>query len=205
MQWCVCAHQLTLLLLLTLCTALCNTATTTTQQDVVVEPVAETQTQYLRGSWDRTSDRDTAGGPLRLIDEHTGVKSNPKWCQNPQYWLRLPEAASYDSCDVKLVLRRTADVSGNGVSLVGGGSGASTALSAPRASKPGKVPTGGATSAGGSSGNTGGCVFVYTYCIEVEFVGLCIWHACKLLLLLRELDSHRQAKVNNTAFSAMCL
>src|SRR4051812_29345070 len=37
-------------------------------QDVVVEPVAETHTQYLRGCWERSSDRDTAGGPLRLTD-----------------------------------------------------------------------------------------------------------------------------------------
>lgn len=47
-------------------------------------------TQYLHGSWDRTSERDTAGGPLRLVDENKGVKNNPKWCQNPQYLLKIP-------------------------------------------------------------------------------------------------------------------
>lgn len=46
--------------------------------------------QYLHGSWDRTSDRDTAGGPLRLVDENKGIKNNPKWCQNPQYLLNIP-------------------------------------------------------------------------------------------------------------------
>ncbi|CAM9968754.1 unnamed protein product, partial [Sphacelaria rigidula] len=60
------------------------------RRDVCVEPVAETHTVYLHGSWDRTSERDTAGGPLRLVDENKGVKNNPKWCQNPQYLLNIP-------------------------------------------------------------------------------------------------------------------
>ncbi|CBN74523.1 conserved unknown protein [Ectocarpus siliculosus] len=60
------------------------------RKDVCVEPVTETFTSYLHGSWDRTSDRDTAGGPLRLVDENKGVKNNPKWCQNPQYLLNIP-------------------------------------------------------------------------------------------------------------------
>ena len=53
-------------------------------------PFALALWQYLHGSWDRTSDRDTAGGPLRLVDENKGVKNNPKWCQNPQYLLNIP-------------------------------------------------------------------------------------------------------------------
>eukprot|EP00752_Nemacystus_decipiens_P004064 g3721.t2 len=79
------------------------------KKDVCVEPVTETFTTYLHGSWDRTSDRDTAGGPLRLVDEHKGVKNNPKWCQNPQYLLNIPARAEYESVDVKLVLRRQSD------------------------------------------------------------------------------------------------
>ncbi|CAN0393668.1 unnamed protein product, partial [Ectocarpus sp. 12 AP-2014] len=79
------------------------------RKDVCVEPVTETFTSYLHGSWDRTSDRDTAGGPLRLVDENKGVKNNPKWCQNPQYLLNIPARAQYESVDVKLVLRRQGD------------------------------------------------------------------------------------------------
>ncbi|CAM9184574.1 unnamed protein product [Hapterophycus canaliculatus] len=79
------------------------------RKDVCVEPVTETFTSFLHGSWDRTSDRDTAGGPLRLVDENKGVKSNPKWCQNPQYLLKIPARAPYESVDVKLVLKRQAD------------------------------------------------------------------------------------------------
>ncbi|KAG5190210.1 hypothetical protein JKP88DRAFT_175932 [Tribonema minus] len=111
------------------------------QSDVVMEPVPETHTLYLRGTWDRTSERDTAGGPLRLPEEAPsgsggggggggkegrGVRNNPKWCQNPQFWLRIPDGAAYDSVDVKLVLRRVADGPG------GGGGGA-------RGGKPPKV------------------------------------------------------------------
>ncbi|CAM9797164.1 unnamed protein product [Pylaiella littoralis] len=79
------------------------------KKDVCVEPVTETFTSYLHGSWDRTSDRDTAGGPLRLVDENKGVKNNPKWCQNPQYLLNIPARAQYESVDVKVVLRRQGD------------------------------------------------------------------------------------------------
>eukprot|EP00903_Cladosiphon_okamuranus_P016865 g15549.t2 len=79
------------------------------RKNVCVEPVRETFTTYLNGSWDRTSDRDTAGGPLRLVDENKGVKNNPKWCQNPQYLLNIPARAQYESVDVKLVLRRQSD------------------------------------------------------------------------------------------------
>jgi len=71
-----------------------------------VERIPDTNTIYLPGSWDRVGDKDTAGGPLRLFDERAGGKDNPRWCQNPQYWLTLLPGTEA-SVDVKIVLRRT--------------------------------------------------------------------------------------------------
>ncbi|CAN0117206.1 unnamed protein product, partial [Phaeothamnion confervicola] len=91
-----------------------------------VEPVPETTSIYLRGAWERGSDRDTAGGPLKVVvDESKGARSNPKWCQNPQYWLTLPpELSADDSVDIKIVLRRThGDGGGGGGGTGGGGAG----------------------------------------------------------------------------------
>ncbi|CAM9181791.1 unnamed protein product [Heterosigma akashiwo] len=71
-----------------------------------VERLPETHTAYLPGAWERTSNRDTAGGPLRVFDDKAGGRDNPRWCQNPQYWITLPPGAEA-SVDIKLVLRRT--------------------------------------------------------------------------------------------------
>jgi len=59
----------------------------------------------LAGSWDKTSSRDTAGGPLKKKTD-SGFKDNSKWCQNPQFWLSLPPGTT-ERVTVKLVLRRT--------------------------------------------------------------------------------------------------
>jgi hypothetical protein len=66
----------------------------------------------LPGSWDKISDRDTAGGMLIQYDESSkAYKQNIKWCQNPQFLLKLPQEAlgknAPRSVDIKLVLRRT--------------------------------------------------------------------------------------------------
>jgi hypothetical protein len=63
-------------------------------KDVTVEPVGDTHTVYLQGMWDRAGGGDTAGGPLRVVTENKGIKTNPKWCQNPQYWLKIPSCSS---------------------------------------------------------------------------------------------------------------
>mmetsp|Transcript_16174 Transcript_16174/g.21413 ORF Transcript_16174/g.21413 Transcript_16174/m.21413 type:complete len:978 (+) Transcript_16174:224-3157(+) len=71
-----------------------------------VERIPDTNTIYMPGSWERAGDKDTAGGPLRIFHEGSGGKDNPRWCQNPQYWLTLLPGTE-SSVDVKIVLRRT--------------------------------------------------------------------------------------------------
>ena len=67
----------------------------------------EAKSVYLPGVWERQPERETAGGPLRLMGKGAGLRDNPKWCQNPQFHLSLPEELGSNSVDVKLVLRRT--------------------------------------------------------------------------------------------------
>ncbi len=86
-------------------------------QDLLVEQTFETSSLYLPGSWDKISERDTSGGPLRIIDEKAkSFKENPKWCQNPQYLLTTTRPlTAYDDeedampkhIDIKIVVRRT--------------------------------------------------------------------------------------------------
>jgi len=81
--------------------------------DLVVEQVPETNSLYLPGSWDKVSDRDTAGGSLKVFDEKGKDKgkwvSNPKWCQNPQFLLSCANEKPGDPkfVELKLVCRRT--------------------------------------------------------------------------------------------------
>ncbi|CAM9418138.1 unnamed protein product [Chrysoparadoxa australica] len=79
------------------------------QKEVCVEPVADTHSTYLHRAWERSHHADTAGGPLQIVDENKGVKGNSKWCQNPQFWLKIPERTSYEMVDVKLVLKKDSD------------------------------------------------------------------------------------------------
>ena len=75
--------------------------------DVKIAAVPEAKSVYLPGVWERQPERETAGGPLRLMGKGAGLRDNPKWCQNPQFHLSLPEELGSTSVDVKLVLRRT--------------------------------------------------------------------------------------------------
>ena len=75
--------------------------------DVKIAAVPEAKSVYLPGVWERQPERETAGGPLRLMGKGAGLRDNPKWCQNPQFHLSLPEELGSNSVDVKLVLRRT--------------------------------------------------------------------------------------------------
>jgi hypothetical protein len=57
-------------------------------QNLEVTQIRETTSLFLPGSWDKVSDRDTSGGPLRVYDEKAKAwKENAKWCQNPQFLL----------------------------------------------------------------------------------------------------------------------
>ena len=58
-----------------------------------VEPVPETHTKALKGSWQVSSKRESAGGPLRVLTKH-GFRENSKWCQNPQFWIKTSAGAA---------------------------------------------------------------------------------------------------------------
>jgi hypothetical protein len=75
------------------------------REELRVAPVPAVHMAKLDGTWDKTSSRDTAGGPLRVKGEF-GFQDNAKWCQNPQYWLTLPPGTT-ERTTLKLVLRRT--------------------------------------------------------------------------------------------------
>ena len=85
--------------------------------DLTIEQIGETNSLYLPGSWDRVSERDTSGGPLKIFDEKAKkVKDNARWCQNPQFLLTTTKPrTAYDddepgavkSIDIKIVVRRT--------------------------------------------------------------------------------------------------
>lgn len=70
-------------------------------KELIVSPLPPCHMVSLAGSWDKTSARDTAGGPLRQKK-----KDNSRWCQNPQFWLSLPPGTT-ERVTMKLVLRRT--------------------------------------------------------------------------------------------------
>jgi hypothetical protein len=77
------------------------------QKPIILNPLPECFMTVLKGSWERSGSRDTAGGGLKKRTEY-GLRDNNKWCQNPQYWLTLPHGASTsERVTVKLVLRRT--------------------------------------------------------------------------------------------------
>ncbi|GMI46565.1 hypothetical protein TrCOL_g11080 [Triparma columacea] len=85
--------------------------------DLVIEQIAETNSLYLPGSWEKIGDRDSCGGGLRCLDEKASkVKDNNKWCLNPQFLLTtVKPRTAYDddepgaakSVDIKIVVRRT--------------------------------------------------------------------------------------------------
>jgi len=74
-------------------------------KQLLLQPLPPCSMVALAGSWEKSSARDTAGGPLKKKTD-SGFRDNSKWCQNPQFWLSLPPGTT-DRVTVKLVLRRT--------------------------------------------------------------------------------------------------
>ena len=74
-----------------------------------LEQVHETHLHRFTGKFSKIADEnekdktkgDTAGGPL--IER--GSKSNPQWCQNPQYYITLPHDRTKPT-NIKIVVRR---------------------------------------------------------------------------------------------------
>ena len=98
----------------------------------------------VNGEWKRQHDVDTTGGPLVLTLHDSTKKDNPKWCQNPQYHLKVDDLESLEELHLKLVLRRKDKVNqGGGGTILHGtpGHGRSTnANSTPSAAGEVKEP-----------------------------------------------------------------
>ena len=80
------------------------------QEELRVSAVPGTFCVTFPGSWEKTAERDVAGGPL-LKAPGSGAKSkkmvpNPNWCENPQFVLKLPPKFTGDQVEAKIVLRR---------------------------------------------------------------------------------------------------
>ena len=58
----------------------------------------------LPSDWARAGDMDSTGGPLH---EMSTKKENPKWCQNPQFFVELQNTVAVDDVHMKIVVRRT--------------------------------------------------------------------------------------------------
>ncbi|KAJ0409455.1 hypothetical protein P43SY_002345 [Pythium insidiosum] len=108
---------------------------------VTVERVAPVWTCLQQGKWrsddDETGDATTAGGPL-LSQLHSGDE-NAAWCQNPQFWLRLPPMgprrtarllAARPFATIKIILRKTSHKgAGGGANATGAGAAGAAAKS----------------------------------------------------------------------------
>ena len=85
----------------------------------------------VTGEWSKSSHIDSTGGPPRIavLSEDKGstkkatMVENPKWCQNPQFHLRVEEGRGSDVEEVyiKVVVRRTDKASTNRQTNVGDG------------------------------------------------------------------------------------
>lgn len=76
------------------------------QAPVTLEEPQQVITTVTSGEWKRVHDTDTTGGPLMLISHENVRKDNPKWCQNPQYHLKVNDLESLEELHLKIVLRR---------------------------------------------------------------------------------------------------
>jgi len=77
------------------------------EADLVVNELPDTHTVRLPGKWIRSNDKDSTGGPLCVPDKHGKLNVNHRWCENPQYVLRIPRTRRKGEIAVKIVLLRT--------------------------------------------------------------------------------------------------
>lgn len=76
--------------------------------EITLNPVPPKICQVLNGEWTKGSTTDSTGGPISLPVEGTKkTQHNSKWCQNPQYFLRVTEPFGHSDLYIKIVLRRT--------------------------------------------------------------------------------------------------
>lgn len=61
----------------------------------------------LEGSWTKSGDMDTTGGPLQVKGEGEALRDNPKWCHNPQFHVEVSDPYGKEEIFLKMVLRRT--------------------------------------------------------------------------------------------------
>ena len=82
------------------------------QTDLRVAAIPETYSVIFPGSWEKTPDREVAGGPLLVASKSSSSSKsfkmvpNPKWCENPQFVVRLPPKFTGDQVEAKVVLRK---------------------------------------------------------------------------------------------------
>lgn len=75
-------------------------------QPISMEEAQPLVTTIVSGEWKRQHDVDTTGGPLVLNLGDGTKKDNPKWCQNPQFHLKVNDLETLDDLHIKIVLRR---------------------------------------------------------------------------------------------------
>ncbi|RYG69029.1 hypothetical protein EON64_03770, partial [archaeon] len=73
---------------------------------IALEAVPDLPRIVEKGEWRKVGEVDTTGGPPFLLQQDGSFKSNPKWCQNPQYHLQIANPFGKDEIYLKLVLRR---------------------------------------------------------------------------------------------------
>jgi hypothetical protein len=76
-----------------------------------MEEAAPICSALVSGEWKRTPEVDTTGGPLVLSLHDNVKKDNPKWCQNPQFHLKVNDLVSLDELHIKIIVRRKDKVS----------------------------------------------------------------------------------------------
>lgn len=95
---------------------------------LVLERVPSMVCTTVVGEWTKNSHTDSTGGPPKLTipsEEKSAVKKttvveNSKWCQNPQFHLRVEDDIDVDEVYVKIVARRIDKVSNSRQTNAGG-------------------------------------------------------------------------------------
>lgn len=83
-------------------------------EPIVLERVPVMPCTSVSGEWTKSSHTDSTGGPPKLTvpnedktaTKKTTVVENPKWCQNPQFHLKVEDDIDIDEVYVKIVVRR---------------------------------------------------------------------------------------------------